>query len=54
MILSQRFDVFDYCVFQKRVEYKSEITIYWAITNLTISFSLGKAVAFTFRGEENL
>lgn len=54
MIFSQHFDVFDYSTFQKIVEYKSEITIYWTITNLTLSFSLGKEVALFFRNEENL
>lgn len=54
MIFNQHFDVFDYSTFPKIVEYKSEITIYWAITNLTISSSLGRTVALTFGNEEKL
>jgi hypothetical protein len=53
MIFSPRFDVFDYSTFQKITEVKTEITVYWAVTNLTLSFSLGKTVAFLFLNEEN-
>jgi hypothetical protein len=52
MIFSQHFDVFDYSVFQKIAERKSEVTIYWAITRLTISSSLGRSVAFLLLNEK--
>ena len=53
MIFSPRFDVFDYATFQNVAENKSEIAVYWTITNLTISVSLGKTVAFLFKNEND-